>query len=175
MTPAEAHHNSHSSPSLGLASLTHVGPGNCWQQQESACLRQSAERLFRIGTRYARGGSATNCALSLRVALKSVRRSFVASALGVASCVHHRGRSARQLPKSTDRMGRRPTNWSKTFFPTSLSHCGARTLRPSSPARSDAACAPASATWKARASGPARPSPPSSKKFSIVTACATCA
>jgi len=99
----------------------------------------------------------------------------VACCWGLRSCVHHQGRRPRAPRKTTDRMGQRPTKWSKTFSPTSLSRCGERTLRHLSPPSSDAAFAPSSATWKARANGPARPSQQSSRKFSFVTACATCA
>ena len=137
--------------------------------------------------RYSRSGRATNsapwqriepkarCCAELRQAPKSSGSRFVGVALGVASWVHYRGRDARRPRKTTDRTVRRPTNWSRTFSPTSLSPCGERTLRHRSLPSSDAACAPSSATWKALASGPARPSQRSSRKFSFVIECATSA
>lgn len=122
---------------------------------------------------------AAQCSTSERRApLRAVRSSSVPSLLrmsGVVPCTEHRKRVLMRHEKSTDQTVQRPTKRSKTFSPTSLSPCGARTLRHLSQPSSVAVCARSSATWKDRANGPARPSQRSFRKSFNGIECATSA
>lgn len=165
MTPREAHHYTHMQPRPAVVvDCDHAATAGKVRQLKSSDRHHHNVAVFHCGTH------ARRFSVSLRV-----RQSVAFAFGGFVSCVHHQGRRTRAPRKTTDRTVRRPTNWSKTFSQTSLSHCGERTQRRRSQPSSVAACAPSSATWKARANGPARPSQQSSKKFSCVIECATSA
>jgi len=138
--------------------------------------------------RYSRSGRATNsapwqriepkarCCAELRQAPKSSGSRFVSVALGVASWVHYRGRSARSPRKPSVRIGGHPTDLSATSFPTSQSSfSGRKTPLRTSPRSLAAACARPSGFSAVIANGLAMRSPPSCRKFSFVAARAICA
>lgn len=169
MRPCAIDYVGHSQPRPSPVDCDHRATRGKYAQLKSSYRRHAPSSVFQNKTD---APNAMHCA-SLRRVQSTV--AFVECEWGRVSCMEPYRRVRVRLAKSTDRVVKRPTIWSKMFSPASLSHCGARTLRHRSQPSSGAACAPSSATWKARAIGQATRSQPSFQKFSNGIRCATSA